>query len=142
MRPVCSIRSGALLAILCLASTCTAAESAPATKSFSAKDREYWAFQPIRRSEPPKVRNTSGFAIRSTRSSSRNFEEKGIQPGPEADKITLIRRVTFDLTGLPPTPREVDTFLADRSPRAYERVVDRLLASPRMANAGRAIGST
>ena len=130
MRPVCSIRSGALLAILCLASTCTAAESAPATKSFSAKDREYWAFQPIRRSEPPKVRNTSWVRNPIDAFILQKLEEKGIQPGPEADKITLIRRVTFDLTGLPPTPREVDTFLADRSPRAYERVVDRLLASP------------
>jgi hypothetical protein len=56
--------------------------------------------------------------------------EKGFQPSPEADKETLIRRVTFDLTGLPPTIEEIDGFLADDSPDAYERVVDRLLASP------------
>ena len=55
----------------------------------------------------------------------------GLQPSPEADRETLLRRVTFDLTGLPPSPAEIDAFLADASPRAYEVVVDRLLASPR-----------
>ena len=58
------------------------------------------------------------------------LEEKGIKPGPPADKMTLIRRVTFDLTGLPPTPEEVEAFIADKSADAYEKVVDRLLASP------------
>src|SRR5438067_646512 len=53
-----------------------------------------------------------------------------LKPSPEADKETLLRRVTLDLTGLPPTPEEVDAFLKDTSPGAYERVVDRLLASP------------
>ena len=59
------------------------------------------------------------------------LEREGLQPSPEADKPTLLRRVTLDLTGLPPTPAEVDAFLADKSPNAYEKVVDRLLASPR-----------
>src|SRR5262249_10224822 len=56
---------------------------------------------------------------------------EGLNPSPEADRTTLLRRVTLDLTGLPPKPKEVDDFLADNSPTAYEKVVDRLLASPR-----------
>ena len=59
------------------------------------------------------------------------LQKRGLSPNQPADKRTLLRRVTFDLTGLPPTPEEVEAFLADRSPLAYERVVDRLLASPR-----------
>ncbi len=59
------------------------------------------------------------------------LEKEGLTPSEEADRSTLIRRVTYDLTGLPPTPKEVDAFLTDRSPNAYEKVVDRLLASPR-----------
>ena len=59
------------------------------------------------------------------------LEKEKLKPSPEADKATLIRRITFDLTGLPPTPGEVDVFLADRKPGAYERLVDRLLESPR-----------
>src|SRR5262249_26499730 len=59
------------------------------------------------------------------------LEKEGLTPSPEASRETLLRRVTLDLTGLPPTPREVDQFLADRSPNAYEKVVDRLLASER-----------
>jgi len=58
------------------------------------------------------------------------LKRAGMTPSPAADKVTLLRRVTLDLTGLPPTPSEVDAFLADRSPGAYEKVVDRLLASP------------
>jgi hypothetical protein len=58
------------------------------------------------------------------------LEKEGIAPAPEADKVRLIRRATLDLTGLPPTIAEVDAFVADTAPNAYEKVVDRLLASP------------
>ncbi|MBI3207477.1 MAG: DUF1549 domain-containing protein [Candidatus Solibacter usitatus] len=61
------------------------------------------------------------------------LEREGLKPAPEADRPTLIRRVSLDLTGLPPTPAEIDAFITDTSPRAYEKVVDRLLASPRYA---------
>ena len=59
------------------------------------------------------------------------LEREGLKPSPEADRATLLRRVSLDLTGLPPTLAEVDAFLADTSPNAYEKVVDRLLRSPR-----------
>ena len=58
------------------------------------------------------------------------LEQEGLQPSPEADKATLLRRVTYDLTGLPPTPAEIDAFVSDRSPDAYETRVDGLLKSP------------
>lgn len=61
------------------------------------------------------------------------LEQEGLQPSPRANKATLLRRVSFDLTGLPPTPQEVDSFVNDSAPNAYEKVVDRLLASPRYA---------
>ena len=60
-----------------------------------------------------------------------DLEKQGLAPSPEADKITLLRRVTFDLTGLPPTPAEVAAFLADTSPEAYEKLIDRLIDSPK-----------
>src|SRR5262249_32784593 len=59
------------------------------------------------------------------------LEQKGLKPAPPADRVTLLRRATFDLTGLPPTPKEIDDFLADQSPDAFTTDVDRLLASPR-----------
>src|SRR5262249_47715117 len=79
----------------------------------------------------PKVANTA-----MVRNPIDNFvlarlEKEGLKPSPEADRATLIRRVSLDLTGLPPTPQEVDDFLKDKSLNAYEKVVDRLLASPR-----------
>jgi hypothetical protein len=69
------------------------------------------------------------------------LEHEGLTPSPEADRATLIRRVTLDLTGLPPTPAEVDAFLHDTSPNAYEKVVDRLLRSPAMERTWRGSGS-
>ncbi len=94
----------------------------------------HWAFVAPVKSEPPNVaddappswvRNPIDQFILA------RLEKEGLHPSPEADKTTLIRRVTLDLTGLPPTPAEVDAFLADKSPDAYEKLVDRLLASPR-----------
>jgi len=86
----------------------------------------HWAYQPIRRPAAPGMANSSVDAFIRAR-----LAREGLQPAPEADRQTLIRRVTFDLTGLPPTPQEVDAFLNDTSPAAYEKVVDRLLGSPR-----------
>ncbi len=90
-----------------------------------------WAFQPLTHPAPPTVKNKSWPRSVIDRFILARLEEKGISPAPAADKLTLLRRVTFDLHGLPPTPAELDAFLADKSPQAFANVVDRLLASPR-----------
>jgi hypothetical protein len=90
-----------------------------------------WPFVPLNRPRLPKVKHfdwgknpIDAFVLA-------RLEQAGLRPNPSADRLTLLRRVTFDLTGLAPTAAERDAFLADRSPSAYEKVVDRLLASPR-----------
>jgi mono/diheme cytochrome c family protein len=90
----------------------------------------HWAYQPPVRPEPPKVGNAAWVRNPIDNFILARLEKEGLKPSPEADKTTLLRRVTLDLTGLPPTPAEVDSFLADKSPDAYEKAVDRLLASP------------
>jgi mono/diheme cytochrome c family protein len=96
-----------------------------------AKWSAHWAFVAPTRPARPKVKDGAWPREPLDRFILARLEAKGLRPSPEADKVTLIRRVTLDLTGLPPTPAEVDAFLADRSPEAYERVVDRLLGSSR-----------
>ena len=93
----------------------------------------HWAFVPPKRSQPPQVAGAAWPRNPIDRFVLARLEREGIKPSPEADKVALLRRVTLDLTGLPPAPPEVDAFLADRSPNAYESAVDRLLASPRHA---------
>ncbi|MDX1948420.1 MAG: DUF1549 domain-containing protein, partial [Pirellulaceae bacterium] len=93
------------------------------------EDRQWWAFQPIRREVPPPIRNPQS-AIHNSIDAFISARLGDLIPAPEADRATLIRRVTWDLIGLPPTPAEIDSFLADQRPDAYERLVDRLLASP------------
>jgi hypothetical protein len=96
-----------------------------------AKWQKHWALIPPQRPEPPEVarrfwpRNPLDAFVLA------RLERERLAPSPEADRATLIRRVTLDLTGLPPTPTEVDAFLADKAPGAYEKVVERLLHSPR-----------
>ena len=89
---------------------------------------------PSSRSIVPKSQRSSriptGHARRSTRSYWPRSSSRGLTPSPEADRRTLIRRLSFDLIGLPPTPEEIDAFVADPNPNAYEALVDRLLASP------------
>jgi hypothetical protein len=93
-----------------------------------AKWQKHWSFIPPVRRGVPQIKNAAtpidAFVLE-------KLEREGLKPSPEANRETLIRRVSLDLTGLPPTPAEIDAFLADRSPNAYEKVVDRLLASPR-----------
>ena len=92
--------------------------------------REFWAFQPLSEEEPPPVRKTGWARHPIDRFVLAGLEKQGLEPGPPVDRASLLRRVTFDLIGLPPSPAELKDFLADDSPDAFEEVVDRLLASP------------
>jgi mono/diheme cytochrome c family protein len=93
--------------------------------------QKHWSFIPPVRPALPEVKNTAWPRNPIDRFILQRLEHEGLQPSPEAGRETLIRRVSLDLTGLPPTPAEIDAFLNDRSADAYEKVVDRLLASPR-----------
>ena len=95
-----------------------------------AKWDTHWAYVPPKRSEPPSTRSPQWVRNPIDQFVRARLEREGLEPSPEADKEALLRRVTYDLTGLPPTPAEVDAFLADRSPDAYEKRVDGLLQSP------------
>ncbi|MFN0019884.1 MAG: DUF1549 domain-containing protein [Pirellulaceae bacterium] len=96
-----------------------------------AKAREFWSFQPPKKSAPSAIKKTDWPREDIDRFLLAALEAKGLAPVADAGKQRLLRRVTFDLVGLPPTPEELDAFLADDSPEAFTKVVDRLLASPR-----------
>src|SRR6185369_7161989 len=83
----------------------------------------HWALVPPVRAEPPKIKQARWPQNAIDRFVLARLEKEGLKPAPEADKQRLIRRVTLDLTGLPPTPAEIDAFLADRSPSAFEKVL-------------------
>jgi mono/diheme cytochrome c family protein len=106
-------------------------ETLPPGAYIAEDDREFWSFKPIARPAVPEVQSPR-FAARNPIDAFifTKLREQQLGFAPEADRQTLIRRVTLDLTGLPPTPAEVDAFVNDHSPDAYEKVVDRLLASP------------
>jgi len=95
------------------------------------EDRKFWAFQPVKAPTPPVAVDPDWGRNEIDAFILERLERKGLKPAERADRRTLIRRATFDLTGLPPTPEEVDDFLRDSSPGAFEKVVERLLASPR-----------
>ncbi len=92
--------------------------------------KDHWAFAPVTQPTPPAVRQTAWIRNDIDRFILARLEAEGLTPAPEADRRTLIRRLCFDLTGLPPAPAEVEAFVRDPDDRAYERLVDRLLASP------------
>ncbi len=104
-------------------------EVAPLGK-YTPVERRHWAFQPRKQVVPPTLKDpwiknpVDAFILE-------GLQKAGLKPAAEADRTTLIRRVTYDLHGLPPTPEEITAFVNDKAPRAYERLVDRLLASPR-----------
>ena len=96
----------------------------------NAETMRFWSFQPVRRPALPTVKQAAWPANPIDRFVLSKLESKGLAPVPPAARVALLRRATYDLTGLPPTPDEVSAFLADKSVDAYARVVDRLLASP------------
>ena len=95
-----------------------------------AEYKKHWSYEKPKRPNLPTVKNTKWPQNAVDNFILERLEKEGLLPQPEAEKTSLIRRVTLDLTGLPPTPDEVDNFVADKTPNAYEKVVDRLLASP------------
>jgi mono/diheme cytochrome c family protein len=109
-------------------------EAAIEERPITTEERRYWAFQQLQRTDPPLITNKNpnppnppnpidAFLLAA-------MKAKGLSPSPQADRRTLIRRAYLDLTGLPPGPEEVESFVKDSSPDAWERLVDRLLASP------------
>lgn len=94
-------------------------------------DRDFWSFRPPRPAAIPAVKNTERVRNSIDAFILEKLEQRELSLSPDTDKLTLLRRATFDLTGLPPDPSEVAAYLADESPKAYENLVDRLLASPR-----------
>ncbi len=105
--------------------------AAPAVKTIDlAQGRQFWSFQPPRRTPLPPVQNQDWPRTEIDRFVLAKLEAAGLSPAPDADRRRLIRRLSFDLIGLPPSPAEVEAFAHDASPEAVARLVDRLLASP------------
>lgn len=100
------------------------------TGSDSQSAKEHWAFQPVRRPPLPEVSHPEWCQTPIDRFVLARLEADGLEPSPAATRRELIRRATYDLLGLPPTPAEVEAFVRDEAPDAYERLIDRLLASP------------
>ena len=102
--------------------------------SYTAGERRHWAFQPRKNAHPPVFADAAAKTFIRTPIDAfilEKLRQEGLTPAPEADRTTLIRRATYDLHGLPPTPEQVQAFAADKTPRAYENLIERLLDSPR-----------
>ncbi len=100
-------------------------------RTLTEADRNFWAFRPVVKPAEPAVKSESLVRTPVDRFILSKVEEKEVEAAPPAEKLALLRRATYDLTGLPPTEAEIAAFLADDSPKAFEKVVDRLLGSPR-----------
>jgi hypothetical protein len=96
-----------------------------------AGSEKWWAFQPVKRTDPPAIKNSSWVRNDIDRFVLQKLEAKGLAPSSESPRQILLRRAFFDLVGIPPKPEEAMTFLSDNSPDAYERLIERLLADPR-----------
>lgn len=102
----------------------------PSEFRITPEQQSWWAFQPVKDSPPPKVGNAEWPRNEIDQFILAELDAHNLSPAPAADRRTLLRRATFDLTGLPPTPEEVDAFVADESDAAYEQAIDRLLGTP------------
>jgi len=100
-----------------------------AARDINSQIKSHWAFQPVRLPALPKVKDAAWATNPIDRFTLAKMEAAGVKPSKPADKRTLVRRATYDLTGLPPTPEEVRAFVSDTAPDAYSRLIDRLLAS-------------
>jgi hypothetical protein len=116
--------------ILALAGLAVADDAKVPEKPITTEEREHWAFQPLTRPKVPAVKNRRWLKNPIDAFIMEKLEANGLRPAAEASRTTLLRRLSFDLSGLPPTPAEIESFLNDKSPHAYEKVVDRMLASP------------
>src|SRR5207245_2054876 len=96
----------------------------------TAKDRQFWAFRPPVRPKVPQVKNSARVRTPIDAFILAKLEASKLDFSPDAEAVILVRRVYFDLLGLPPSPEEVDAYVSDTRPDAYERLIDRLLASP------------
>ena len=126
-----SVGPAAVLASAALLAAASLPPTAPLGKYTEAEHR-HWSFQPRMHPETPIFSSAADKAFAKSPVDAfvlARMKKEGLSPAPRADRATLIRRITFDLTGLPPTPKEVDAFVRDRSAKAWEKVIDRLLAS-------------
>jgi hypothetical protein len=119
-----------LMLLACAALALVARGDAASSPYDWAKWREFWSFKPVVKPAVPAASNPSWIRNPIDAFILAKLDENHRTPAPEADRDTLVRRVTYDLSGLPPTPEEIRAFRADKSPDAYEKLVDRLLASP------------
>ena len=112
--------------VVCSGATLILAAALPTVSA----EKHHWAFQSVQSAALPTVRDTAWVKTPVDQFILAKLEADALKPSPPAARETLIRRVTLDLIGLPPTPEETDTFMKDHSPAAFEYLVDRLLASP------------
>jgi hypothetical protein len=124
-------RSLSLVILMALSVAAAAAADEPAVPAAKAAPAKPWAYQPVQDQQVPAVVQKKWVRTPLDAFVLAKLEAKGLKPSPEADRATYIRRATLDAWGLIPTPEDVKAFVADKSPNAYEKLVDRLLASPR-----------
>jgi hypothetical protein len=129
-KPMLHTSHWSLAMILGLAGLAVADDAKVPDKPITAEEREHWAFKLPKHRDIPSVRSRRWIRNPIDAFIAEKLEANGLHPAAEASRTTLLRRLSFDLTGLPPTPAKIESFLNDRSADAYEKVVDRLLASP------------